>query len=155
FLAASDRDDEARAVLDDFVADLPHLWVDPTWASTLAAFALAAARTEHGAAARAIVPLLAPFSNQWTRTGTADAGPIALATGMARTVLGDYEQADADFAQARTMAEQAGTPYWTAYTKLEWAVMLIKRAESDDHDRARPLLDAALHTARKHGYAGI
>jgi class 3 adenylate cyclase/tetratricopeptide (TPR) repeat protein len=155
FLAASDRSDEARVVLDDFVGDLSHLWVDPVWATTLAFCADAAARTEHGAAARAILPLLAPFTDQWTRSGGADYGPVALATGMARTVLADYEQAEADFAQAHTMAERAGTPYWTARTKLEWAVMLSKRGETDDHDRARTLLDGALATAREHGFAGI
>jgi hypothetical protein len=74
---------------------------------------------------------------------------------MTRSALADYEQAEADFAQARTMAERAGTPYWTARTKLEWAVMLIKRGETDDHDRARTLLDAALETALEHGFAGI
>jgi hypothetical protein len=74
---------------------------------------------------------------------------------MARTVLADYEQAEADFAQARTMAERAGTPYWTARTKLEWAVMLSKRDRADDHDQTRSLLDDALQTAREHGFAGI
>jgi hypothetical protein len=155
FLAASDRGDQARTVLDDFVAELPHLWVDPVWATMLAYCADAAALTGHLAAARAIVPLLAPFTHQWTRSGTADHGPIALATGMARTVLADYEPAEADFGRARSMAERAGTPYWTARTKLEWAVMLIKRDEADDHDRARSLLDDALQTAREHGFAGV
>jgi tetratricopeptide (TPR) repeat protein len=154
-LAASDRGDEARAILDDFVVELPHLWVDPVWAQMLAGCADAAARTGHLAAARAIVSLLAPFTDQWTRSGPADAGPIALATGMARTVLADYEQAEADFAQARTMAERAGTNYWTARTKLEWAVMLMERDDADDHDRARSLLDGALATAREHGFAGV
>jgi hypothetical protein len=153
-LAATERD-EAKAVLDDFVAGLPHLWVDPVWAQMLAGFAGAAALTGHRAAAQAIVPLLAPFTNQWTRSGPADSGPIALATATARTVLGDYEQAEADFAHARTMAERAGTPYWTAYTKLEWAVMLIQRHEAGDHDRARSLLNDVLQTAREHGFAGI
>jgi hypothetical protein len=116
--------------------------------------AAASAPTGHLAAAQAIVPLLAPFTHQWTRTAI-DWGPIALATGMARTVLADYEQAEADLTQARTMAERAGTPYWTARTKLEWAVMLIQRADGDDHDRARSLLDDALQAAREHGFAGI
>jgi hypothetical protein len=89
------------------------------------------------------VPLLEPFTNQWTRSGPADAGPLALATGTARTVTADYEHAEADFAQAHTMAESAGTPFGTAYAKLEWSVMLINAARlttitGDEHRSTMP-----------------
>jgi tetratricopeptide (TPR) repeat protein len=154
-LAASNRNDEARAILDDLVADLPSLWVDRVWAPTLALCNDAAALIGHTATARSVVPLLAPFADQWIFNGGNSDGPVALALGVARTALAEYEQADADFEHALAMAEHAGSLYWTARAQLEWATMLCQRNHFDDQRRASPLLREALHTAAEHGYAGI
>jgi tetratricopeptide (TPR) repeat protein len=154
-LAASDRNDEARAILDDLVAELPSLRVDRVWATTLAHCTDGATLIGHTATARSVVPLLAPFADQWIFNGGNSDGPIALVLGIARTVLADYEQAYADFDRALAMAEHAGSLYWTARANLEWAIMLNQRNYSDDQRRASPLLRQALHTAAEHGYAGI
>jgi tetratricopeptide (TPR) repeat protein len=154
-LAASNRNNEARAILDDLVADLPSLWVDRVWATTLATCTDAAALIGHAATARSVVPLLAPFADQWIFNGGNSDGPVALVLAVARTALADYEQADADFEYALAMAEHAGSLYWTARAQLDWAVMLHQRNQSDDQHRATPLLRKALHTAAESGYAGI
>jgi DNA-binding SARP family transcriptional activator len=154
-LAASKRNDEARAILDDVVADLPSLWVDRVWAPTLALCTDAAALIGHTATARTVVPLLAPFADQWIFNGGNSDGPVALVLGVARTVLADYEQADADFEHGLAMAEHAGSRYWIARAQLEWAIMLRQRDQSDDRPRASTLLQEALCTAAEHGYAGI
>jgi DNA-binding SARP family transcriptional activator len=154
-LAAGNRNDEARAILDDLVAELPSVWVDRVWAPTLALCTGAAALIGHTATARSVVPLLAPFADQWIFNGGNSDGPVALVLAVARTALADYERADADFAQALAMAEHADSLYWTARAQLEWAIMLCQRDHSDDQRRASLLLRDALHTAAAHDYAGI
>jgi hypothetical protein len=154
-LAAANRSEEARAILDEFVGDLPHLWLDGMWSTALVGVMEAAAPLGHVATARAVLPLLDPFSSQWAFSGSPDCGPIALFIGMARTMLGEYQQANADLAQALTMAKQATTPYWIARTQLEWAHMLTERNTAGDHGRARILMAEALHIADEFGFAGI
>ena len=153
-LAATDRKDEARAILDDMTVDLASLPVGSAWTTALAYLARAAAITNHAESARAVVQLLSPFMDQWVWNGSSDAGPIALSVALARTVLTDYEQADANFSEAMKCAENARYPYWTALTALEWARLLTKQGSSDD-DRIRELLNAALATARDHGFTRL
>jgi predicted ATPase/class 3 adenylate cyclase len=153
--AAANRSEEARAILDGFVADLPHLWLDGMWSTALVGVVEAAAPLGHVATAHAVLPLLDPFSSQWAFSGSPDCGPIALFTGMARTMLGEYQQAEADLAQALTMAKQATTPYWIARAQLEWAHMLTERNRAEHHGRARTLLAEALNIADEFEFAGI
>jgi len=154
-LAAVDRDEEARVILDDLVADMPTIAIEPTWATMLGICADAAVLVGHRRAARTVVDLLGPFTNQWIWNGGMEWGPIALYTGIARTFLREHDAAEADFAEARAMAERSRSPYWAARTQVESAAMLADRREAGDHERARPLLDEALAAARAYEFAGI
>jgi DNA-binding SARP family transcriptional activator len=154
-LAASHRQDEATVVLDEMTTQISTLWVDPTWSTTLSTLAHAAGPTHHRDIAHAIVPLLAPYTDQWAFNGANDAGPIAQAVGILRTVLGNYDEAEADFATAMKMAENAHCPYHIAATALEWAIMLIDRAQSGDLQRANGLLKTALEHANVHRFDGL
>jgi len=154
-LVASGRQREAEVLLDEFVAEIPSLWVDPTWTSTLSQLADAAGIIRHEDIARAVGPLLAPYTDQWAWTGANDWGPIALNLAIARTVCGEYEEADADFAHARALAEKARCPYQGARAALEWATMLERRGAAGDDERAGALLDSTLEVASAHGFAGL
>jgi len=154
-LTASNRNDEARAILDDLLADLPSMPIDRVWAPMLAHCTEAAAQIGHTATVRAVVPLLGPFADQWIFNGGNTDGPIALVLATARTALADYDHAEADFELALAMAEHADSPYWAARTQLEWASMLLQRNQADDHRRASTLLREAVQIAVEHGYAGI
>ena len=54
--------------------------------------------------------------------------------------LGDYEQADALFADAVRQHEDFQTPTWAARTQLDWAEALLRRGS---REAARAHLDAA------------
>ena len=154
-LTASNRSDEARAILDDLLADLPSMPIDRVWAPMLAQCTEAAAQIGHTATVRAVVPLLGPFADQWIFNGGNTDGPIALVLATARTALANYDEAENDFEQALAMAEHADSRYWMARTQLEWASMLRHRNQADDHRRASTLVREAVRTAVEHGYAGI
>ncbi|HEV2992773.1 MAG TPA: hypothetical protein VG012_00070, partial [Acidimicrobiia bacterium] len=154
-LAVSDWVEDARPLVDNLAAELPGLWIDPSWASAVRGVTQAAAVVGNLAAVRAAVALLEPFADQWVWHGAAHSGPVALWLGVGRAALGDHERAEADFARALALAERARAPFWRATTQLELARMLVERAQGDDRARAVGLLEAALETAGTRGFAGV
>ncbi len=63
--------------------------------------------------------------------------------------VGDFDAADAYFAAAAATHERIGARPWLARTHLEWARMLLTRADPGDRHRAHELLRQALATAQQ------
>jgi len=82
-------------------------------------------------------------------------GSVSMYLAMLAATAGDYAQADVEFAAAAATHERIRAPIWLARTRVEWARMLLARAEPNDVERAHDLLGQALATASQHGLAKI
>ncbi|HEV8625973.1 MAG TPA: AAA family ATPase [Acidimicrobiia bacterium] len=82
-------------------------------------------------------------------------GPVAFYLAMLATTIGDWPEADAQFAATAATHERINTPTSLARTRLEWARMLLTRAAPGDTERAHDLLRRALETARALGLPPI
>jgi hypothetical protein len=82
-------------------------------------------------------------------------GSVSMYLAMLAATDGDYAQADVEFAAAAATHERIRAPIWLARTRVEWARMLLARAEANDVERAHDLLGQALATASQHGLAKI
>ena len=82
-------------------------------------------------------------------------GPNALYLAVLATTVRDWDAANAYFGDAAALHERMEAPTWLARTRLEWARMLLARAESGDAERAHDLLRQALETARELGLLPI
>src|SRR5205085_10325719 len=102
-------------------------------------------------------PILEPYADQFVTGALAGyvGGPVASYVGMLAATAADWPAADANFATATATLEQMGARPWLARTKVEWARMLLARAEPGDPERAQGHLSPALATARELGLAGI
>ncbi len=98
---------------------------------------------------------LAPYADQVLFSGTLVIGPVALSLALLDTATGDYEQAEAYFEQAMTLAHQIEGPFSIAEISIEWAVMRLARRAAGDTGAARGSLQAALTIAKAHGYAAL
>jgi hypothetical protein len=101
--------------------------------------------------------MLVPYADQLVVSGSAGwvSGPVAFYLRLLSTTIVDWQDAEAHFTAALATHERIGAPTWLARTRLEWARMLLARAEPGDGDRAHHLLRQALATARDLGLANI
>jgi class 3 adenylate cyclase/tetratricopeptide (TPR) repeat protein len=114
----------------------------------------ACARLGDVARAEVLMASLQPYRNQLETTGADSVLSTSACLGMLAALLGRADEADEYFAEAIELANAFSHPFLVASTQLEWARVLLDRATSQ-RERARPLLDDALTTARRHGFAGI
>jgi hypothetical protein len=56
-------------------------------------------------------------------------------------MLGQYDDAESLFQGALSINKRLEAPYWIARTKLDYADLLVERAESDDLAKARAIVD--------------
>ena len=101
--------------------------------------------------------MLEPYADQVVVSGFAGCilGSIAFYLGLLAATVGDWRDAEARFAAAAATHERMGAPGWLARTRLEWARMLLARAESTDVERARDLLGKARAAASEFGLTSI
>jgi uncharacterized protein HemY len=78
-------------------------------------------------------------------------GPVALYLGVLAATVGEWDHADTYFTTAAAIQERIGAPTWLARTRVEWARILLARAEAQDAEEANDLLRQALTTARELG----
>jgi class 3 adenylate cyclase len=101
--------------------------------------------------------MLEPYADQLVVAsfGGWVSGSVAFYLGLLAATIGDWPAAEAHFAAAAGTHERIGAPSWLARTRLEWARMLLVRAEPGDGELAHDLLRQALGTARELGLANI
>jgi tetratricopeptide (TPR) repeat protein len=156
FYCATDRDADAIRLLDDELADgwatLPY---DALWLSALTLWSDVAASTDHSDAAKALVKLLAPFTEQLVHVGIVGHTAVAFAIGQAHTVLGDYDRALAAFATARDIHQRVRAPYFIARSDLAEAITYAKRGTPQDRRTAEAFASKALLRANDHGFGQV
>jgi class 3 adenylate cyclase/DNA-binding CsgD family transcriptional regulator len=148
-----ERDDEARRALATFAADdFANARADIAWRSSLALLAEVCAQLGEVAPAGTLYRLLAPAGHLNATYGDISfLGPIARHLGLLATTIGRWEDAERHFAEALAMNERQGAPPWAAWTRHDWAGMLLARAAPGDRERSLALLDEALAAARTMG----
>jgi class 3 adenylate cyclase len=101
--------------------------------------------------------MLEPYPDQLILGGFGGwvTGPVAFYLAMLATTIGDWPEADAQFAAAAATHERITAPTSLARTRLEWARMLLARSAPGDPERAHDLLRQALVTARALGLPPI
>lgn len=144
----------AAGALGDFVATgFTHPRHTLAWLMFMVECAWSTARLGRKDCVPPLRSALEPYAGQLMIGGFAGwiGGSVSLYLAMLATTAGDYQQADADFAAAAATHERIGAPIWLARTRLEWARMLLARAQPSDPERAADLLNQALSVARELG----
>jgi tetratricopeptide (TPR) repeat protein len=149
--ADAGRDDDSRKLLDaETSAGFPQpddvllLASRITWAET-------AARLGDPVAAEMLYERLAPWPDRVGYDVTGVYGAVAHYLGHLATVLGRYDRAEIHFAQAQIIHEELQAPFHLARTHLEWARMLLARAQPGGNAAARAHLESARDLAHRHG----
>ena len=154
--AEGDRFDDARQLLEQFVATGFDLPMDESWITGMVSYAGAAIECRETRFALPLFKRLVPFADQWSSTlGPTVEGPVSLVLGGLATVLGRYDEADTYFAQSAESCNRADAKFFTARTYLLWARMLAERVGSGDIQKARDLLTKAHSYATTNRYATI
>ncbi|HEV3364836.1 MAG TPA: AAA family ATPase [Acidimicrobiia bacterium] len=101
--------------------------------------------------------MLEPYADQLILGGFGGwvTGPVAFYLAMLATTIGDWREADAQFAAAAAIHERINAPTSLARTRLEWARMLLTRSAPGDTERADGLVRQAFAAARTHGLPAI
>jgi hypothetical protein len=99
--------------------------------------------------AATLYDLFAPYAdtNLVVSPGIACMGSTSRSLGVLAATQGDWPRADAHFAAAMEFNTRLGASTWVARTALDWASMLITRADPGDAERARTLVDDAARIA--------
>jgi len=153
--AETGRTEESRALLASFADGDFDLPLDATWLTGMIAYADAATECRDPEFAGPILERLAPFADQWLYTDIATAGPVSRSVGDLLTVLGHYDEADAQFARAAESSQRAGAKYFAARADLSWGRMLAERQSPGDREQARALLTRAGQAATSGGYGNV
>jgi class 3 adenylate cyclase len=149
--AAVGRDDESRAILDEFSASkVAHVRADLAWGSLVLALAQAAGLVGHAEIAAQLMPLAEPIRDKWAYSGVTIDGPFALVIAIGNRLLGAHDAAEAAFRETSQMCERLESPYWTALTKVEWA-----RCRLAANRDASELLSEVINVARERGYRDL
>jgi hypothetical protein len=116
--------------------------------------AQACARFNDRDRAEDLLARLEPVSGFIASTSSASWHAVATCCGMLCDMLGRHEDADRHFTGAIAICTGFRAPYLLASAQLEWARVLLQRM-TPELERARPLLDDALASARHYGFGGI
>jgi DNA-binding SARP family transcriptional activator/tetratricopeptide (TPR) repeat protein len=107
--------------------------------------------------ARALYDLLAPHGGRNVLVGRAAScnGSASRLLGILAGVLGEWEEAERRFFEAREMHVRMGARPWLARTELAWAEMLLARGEPADEAAARERLAEAIVIADALGMVAV
>jgi class 3 adenylate cyclase len=143
--------DAAARLFDGFAAQgFAYPRNNAAWIMFEAECSLLCARLGRSDCVPTLRSMLEDYADQFMVSGFAGClgGSISLYLGLLATTVGDWPDAEARFAVAAATHERMGAPVLLAYTRLEWARMLLARADLGDAERAEGLLAQALATAR-------
>jgi class 3 adenylate cyclase len=157
-LAEAGQIDAATELFDGFAAQgfaFPRN--NAAWIMFEAECARLCASLDRADCAPLLRPMLEDYADQFVLAAFAGhlGGSVSLYLGLLATTVGDWSDAEARFAAAAATHQRIRAPILLACTRLEWARMLLARAEPKDGDRADEFLHQALATARELGLAKI
>jgi class 3 adenylate cyclase/tetratricopeptide (TPR) repeat protein len=155
-LCELDRPDEATVHYETLAAqNFTALPEDTVWLLALPHCAVVCAALGDRPRAQVLFDLLLPYAHQLILTAGGALGAVSHHLAVLATTFGDFDEAERRFVSAGATHERIGAPIWLARTRLEWARMLITRAQPGDAERAREFLGQALETARQLGLANV
>jgi len=149
------RTTEARRLFDLHWAtglEPPH---DVTWSTALVRYAEVAAHLAHEPAARWLYDRLEPIRDQFVVNVTVVAGAASLWRGVLASLLGMFDEAERELAEAVTMHERMETPYWLARTRLAQADLALNRGGRESVTRAADLLEQCTAAIDRYGFHGL
>ena len=119
---------------------------DANWLIALTVLAEVCATLGDAERARELYALLAPHGGRNVIVGRAATcnGCASRLLGMLAGVLGEWDEAERRFFEAREMHIRMGARPWLARTELAWAEMLLARADPGDDVAARERLAEAI-----------
>ena len=148
------QEDRAAELFDELAATgFAHPTNNVAWLHFHGFCAILCARLGRRDCVSLLTSRLEPWSDQLIAAAFAGwiSGPVTYHLGLLATTTGEWGEAESYFAAAAATQERIAAPTWLARTRLEWARMLLARAEPNDADRAHDLLRQALATARERG----
>jgi len=150
------QEDEARRLLSTLAAEnFKAVPVNNLWLSTIANYAVVAARLTNADTSDQLYGILAPYARQLPVALLVPSGCVAYHLGMLASVLGRGNTAEDHFVHAAEIHTRIGAPVWLARTRLERARMLLTCPHVRHPDRARELLGQAVGTARELGLGNV
>jgi class 3 adenylate cyclase/tetratricopeptide (TPR) repeat protein len=126
---------------------------DIDWLVTMAMWADAVVRLRDADAAAVIYERLAPWHGQVVMVPSMVDSCVDHYLGALAAVLGDPDRARAHFEEAAGIHGALRAPFHVARTQLGWARALLAAGGPAEAEEARRLLEEAVSTAHRHGYA--
>ena len=114
-----------------------------------------AADLGHQRAAQMLYDRLRPYRDLVACNNGTVEGAISRSMGRLAHLLGHHQDAESLFQAALSMNERLEALYWTARTKLDYADLLVDRAQADDVVKAREIVGQALAAAHEHGFGAL
>ena len=144
---------ELEVLAADDVSAVPRDWL---WLLNVSAFSEVAADLGERALAERLYALLLPYAERYVIPyGPFGWGSASRSLGLLATTVGDLDAAARHFQRALEMNTMIHTPLWTAYTRHDYARMLLRRGGPGDAAEALELLRAALAAADSLGLAAL
>lgn len=150
--------DEARAVFEALAVNgFAAIARDAISAASLAYLAEVCVQLGDTVRAATLFDLLLPYAERNIVFGahTASFGAAARLLGMLAATLLRWDEAERHFEAALAFDARSGGRPWLARSRCDFAAMLLRRGWPGDHQRAQPLLEAALTDARELGMRGL
>ena len=152
-LALSGRVEEATTIIDELARDdfaaIPN---DYLWLLAMRNLVEACVLCGDAKNVETLHRLVAPFEDQLCHGWCWAASSVARVLGQAETLLGRYSDAERHFAKALEVHERIGQDHYVAYTRLDWAQLLLTRGGDGDRERALSLIEEARAVADRRGY---
>jgi tetratricopeptide (TPR) repeat protein len=147
------REQFERLAAKDF-SDLPR---DYTWLASVDLLAEVCAFLCDTARAALLYDLLRPYADRTIviANGVVCLGSAARDLGLLATTIGAWDQAEAHFEAALERNRRMGAQPWLARTQHGYGVMLRRRSQPGDEDRAQRLFEDALDSATRLGLDGV
>lgn len=149
---------EARGEFEMLAAeDFGVLARDAMWAASVAYLAEVCVFLKDLRRAPMLYRLLLPYAERNLLVGTSVAcfGAASRFLGMLAGTEKRWQDAESHFRHALEMNARQGARTWLAHTRLEYARMLVARADPKDGPRIETMLGEALNSARALGLAAL
>ena len=144
--------DKAQALFDKLAKnDFAALPRDGLWATCLAYLSDVCVFLDAKAQAQFLYDQLLPYQGCQLVIGISIGclGAADRFLGTLATILQNWADAEAHFAQALALNERSGFSLWQAHNRYHYAAMLAQRKQNGDLEQAADLLAAALQTAQE------
>ena len=150
------RLDEARALFEpDAATGFVEFPRDNTWTTSMSFCADTAVVLRDHRAAQVLHEALLPFVDLVVFNGGTVVGAIARPLGRVAHMLGHHSEADAYFRSALATHERLNAPYLIAQTQLDYAELLIERADAVEMGNVKEMVRRALTVSKEYVFGAL